>query len=125
MALLLLPMAITDICYRRIPKNLNHLLLIFIWLHEPILVPLIWLSYLAIFRFSKGAIGYGDVRLAPCTLLPSSHGENPWIEPHLYAWVLGGVVALFSLKSKENLPFAPFIFAGALITESRLAITLR
>ena len=118
MLLLLFPFAITDLAYRRIPKHLNHLVLLPAWLIDPKNAIVIYFLYFSIFRLSRGAIGYGDVRFAPITVILSDLSGTSPFAPHLLAWVIGGLFAVFRLSSDLRLPFAPFISLGAALTAS-------
>ena len=112
----LLFFSVTDLAERRIPKNLNILLVAALeFTDERSHGFVIWLIYVGIFRLSRGGVGYGDVRLAPVALLVSD-GFGGAMALHILAWVLGGVfLATIVHRKHENLPFAPFLWLSALI----------
>ena len=105
----------TDIVERRIPKNLNLLALALLISDLSALTCgiLVWSLYLAMFRVSRGGMGYGDVRLAPLTaLITSDPGEL--LALHAGAWIMAGVFLLvIKGRPRTNLPFAPFISLSA------------
>ena len=113
-------LSFTDIRYRLIPKGLNFLALIWLaiyilWNHTPYGLTnlfIIYLTYSLLLRFSRGSIGYGDVRLAP---LAMDYGSLEIVSTHLYSWVFAGAYALISLNWKGSVPFAPFLFTSTLI----------
>lgn len=121
-----------DLRYRRIPKALNFALL-------ALLLPLgkafcaaamiIWTGYLLIFRLSGGAIGYGDVRLAPATAHFLIGGGLSWgaiITEHCLAWSAGGVHAiLIYRRGARTLPFAPYLLLAGLIYQASTFNSLR
>lgn len=109
----------TDIAERRIPKRLN-LLAATMLLTEPstaIIGVLIWLVYLFIFRLSGGAMGYGDVRLAPLTALIASNPASAYVL-HLQAWAAAGLFFLtFKGRCGNQVPFAPFVALSAALLQ--------
>jgi len=121
-----------DIKYRRIPKRLNFALI-------ALLLPagwaicltagLVWFVYLTIYRLSAGAIGYGDVRLAPATghfLIGGDLNFTAIFAPHCLAWCGGGGLALLiRRRGAQSLPFAPFLFFASLIYQASAFIFLR
>ncbi|NDC51722.1 MAG: hypothetical protein EBZ66_00970 [Actinobacteria bacterium] len=118
---LLVLISAVDIKYRIIPKRiifLTFLLLIF----KTSITSVFWaitlfLLYLLIFRFSKGALGYGDVRLAPLAGMMADQANPVLI--HLFAWVLAGFYLVARGQLQSNLPFAPF-FCISFITITHL-----
>jgi len=107
--------AATDIAERRIPKRLN-LLVFTLFIFDPSATPIaiaIGSFYLVVFRASRGGVGYGDLRLAPCTALITSDPGELFVL-HSGAWVMAGAFLLIAKgRSRNDLPFAPFIGLSA------------
>ena len=117
LAIPLLLLSFADIKYRIIPKRLTFLtyLLLLQRGNFSILLWALWifLGYLFLFHFSKGGIGYGDVRLAPLAALVA--GEANPLLIHLVAWCLAGLFLILRGKLHSSLPFAPFFSLSLLI----------
>lgn len=120
-SLLVLLMAAADLRFHIIPKHLNYSCFA-ILLFTPSFELLFWslglfLVYLTIFKASSGALGYGDVRLAPVAAI-SAQNQSP-LAIHVFAWALAGLYLLSKGEFRRSLPFAPF-FAVSLITMTHL-----
>lgn len=119
---LLILLASSDLKFHLIPKRVNFLALGSI---VPVIsiAGLLWavgiyFLYLALFRLSRGGIGYGDVRLAPVAaiLLPEASPTTA----HLLAWVISGGYAIFTNQGKQvRLPFAPALLSSVIFLEVR------
>lgn len=80
--------------------------------------------YNLLHRASRGALGFGDVRLAFLIGVYAHHFTkelSSLISANLYSWLCAGVVAvalfMWSRRNlEERLAFAPFMFLGLLIT---------
>lgn len=125
---LLFLIAAVDLKFRIIPKGLNIFCISTVYCHllgsqfasgeltalcYSILYGVAYfLFYSLLFRVSKGALGYGDVRLAPAIV--DFQSLNP-SSIHLLAWVLAGSSAIINPKGLKSLPFAPFLLGASII----------
>lgn len=110
-------LSFADIKYRIVPKRLTFLTYLLL-LQSGNFSILLWaigifLGYLLLFHFSKGGIGYGDVRLVPLAALVA--GEANPLLVQLVAWCLAGLFLILRGKLHSSLPFAPFFSISLLI----------
>jgi leader peptidase (prepilin peptidase)/N-methyltransferase len=77
---------------------------------------LIFVAYLAMYFFSKKTFGLGDVKYSFALSLPATYlfGINQTINMHVFAFILGGIIALVLLISKKvsknhAIAFGPFM----------------
>lgn len=66
----------------------------------------LFLSYCFIFRLFRGALGFGDVRLAPLAVFVAD-SYNPLLV-HGLAWFSAAIFLLGKRRVNMSLPFAPF-----------------
>lgn len=80
--------------------------------------------YLAIYFLSKGALGFGDVRLSFLLGLYFGYAQlkaPELIEANFYSWGSASIYVALTLifkgsVPKISIPFAPFLFIGPAIT---------
>lgn len=125
-SLALLLISAADLRFRIIPKGLNLMLFAITSLYLMIAGNTAGLSaslfaltiYALLYRLTKGALGYGDVRLAPAAI--DFHAVTPTgsLSVHILAWVFAGFFLLIKRSSSPSLPsvpLAPFLLSATLI----------
>ncbi|MFM8783496.1 MAG: prepilin peptidase [Actinomycetota bacterium] len=113
----------TDLKFRIIPKGINLALVAATSTHLIVSgnVALLLASllsfpiYALVYRLTKGAIGYGDVRLAPVAIDLHSNTPTSPLSIHLLAWVFAGFFVLLRNSPSTSLPFAPFLLSVTII----------
>lgn len=129
---LLLLVVAADIKFHRIPKHLNFVILLLIFTDRPTLLSygiLIWSAYFLLSVYTGGAMGYGDVRLAPATLIAAPEwgmSISALTAPHLLAWGLAATfIALRRPNFHARIPLAPFFALSSALMQAGLVDILR
>lgn len=130
-----LPVSLIDLKIKRIPNTISATFLIFVIISlilskillgvnnsnsliQLITSGLIVIFFLAVYFFSRGGIGFGDVKLsAPISLLVGYFSWEQAVTGMIFAFYIGGIlgVALLVLRKanrKFEIPFAPFMLLG-------------
>ena len=79
-------------------------------------------GYLLLYIFSRGAMGFGDVKFAfPLGLCVGWFAAEYWLMSLFATFLIAGLVSLFGLavgriNRKSKLALGPYMFAGTLLT---------
>ena len=96
-----------------------------------ILTTTVWVTstYLALYLFSRGSLGFGDVKFAlPCALVIGLYAPTQWLTA---LWIAFGTAALSALAllalgkagRSSSLAFGPFMYLSVLIVAIKAIVS--